>query len=635
MKTIVKFLVVYSLLIGVLVFFYDAKHSVHEQKLSMLDKQIQGIAYLKNLYVLSISYAKYMNDTQDTTELSEKFLMKAKINESIQKVYEFQAKFPDLKNEEFNKKLEKIKALNMPKDEYYDFLDFINHEYYVIGDKTTLLFEENRELSFLISLVTHYIPEYLISTFLSHNIVEKYKYKKIITEKEKNIFIQRAKLIDLSIADVTVISKLLTSYNDVKDLRKLISNVTSKVKKLNTINEEIYTWEYNEGHLNKYLKQIHEIIALSYELNTETFLVLEQNIEHKRETLLHEISIYKLNISFILFVLSILMYVVYKLYILNIKKSFEIKEMGNILDKYVPFSKTDKEGYITYVGQAMEDLTGYTKEELIGNTHSLVKNDKMDPLVYDELWKTILNKEVYVGEILNQTKKGTPYWVEVTIIPNLDKAGKIVSFSTYRVDITNRKALEVEKSKNQVKTVELLAVNQALEKLSRLDTLTQIPNRFNLDTAMQIRYDMYQRHKKVFSVVLMDIDYFKKVNDTFGHLVGDEVLKSVASLIRSNIRDTDFLGRWGGEEFMIICEETDSEGAYNLAEKIRLSIENHEFNLVGHKTISLGVAEIEENISINELIKKADDALFYAKNNGRNKSIEHKIIKHKNKILKS
>lgn len=634
MKTIIKFLVVYSLLIGVVIFFYDAKRSVYEEKLSMLDKQVQGITYLKKLYVLSISYAKYMNDTQNTTELAEKFLMKEKVYESIQKIYELQTKFPDLKNEEFNKKLEKIRALNMPKNEYYDFLDFINHEYYVICDKTTLLFEEDRELHFLISLVTHYIPEYLMSTFLSHNIIEKYKYKTVITEQEKNIFIQRSKLVDLSITEVTVISKLLARYSDVKDLRILISSVTSKVQKLSTINEEIYTWQYNKSSLNEYLTQIHEIIALSYELNTETFLVLEQNIKYKQETLLDEISIYKVKVGFLLFVLSMLMYIVYKLYILNIKKSFEINEMGNILDKYVPFSKTDKEGYITYVGQAMEDLTGYTKEELIGNTHSLVKNTEMDPLVYQELWETILRKEVYVGEILNQKKNGTPYWVEVTIIPNLE-GGEIVSFSTYRVDISNRKALEVEKSKTHVQTVELLAVNQALEKLSRLDTLTQIPNRFNLDTAMQIRYDMYKRHKKVFSVILMDIDYFKKVNDTFGHLVGDEVLKSVANLIRSNIRDTDFLGRWGGEEFMIICEETNSSGAYNLAEKIRLSIQDNEFHLVGHKTISLGVAEIEEKISINELIKKADDALFYAKNAGRNKSIEYKTIEHKNRIFKN
>ena len=630
MKTILKFLVVYSLLVGVIVFFYDSKNSVYEQKISMLDKQVQGVTYLKNLYVLSIAYAKYMSDTQDSRELLEKPLMKVKIDESIQNIYELQKIFPNLKSEEFNKKLEKIKALNMPRDEYYDFLDFINHEYYVIGDKTTLLFEEDRELYFLISLVTHYIPEYLISTFLSHNIIEKYKYQTMITEKEKNIFIQRSKLINLSITEVTVISKLLARYSDVKDLRELIATVRSKVIKLQTLNEAIYTWKYNENSLNKYLTQIHEVSALSNALNKETFLVLEHHIQHKQETLLDEISIYKLNMGFLFFVVSMLMYFVYKLYILNIKKSFEIKEMGNILDQYVPFSKTDIGGYITYVGQAMEDLTGYTKEELIGNTHSLVKNNAMDPLVYDELWETILNKEVYVGEILNQTKDGTPYWVEVTIIPNLDKKGEIVSFSTYRVDITNRKALEVEKLKNQAKTVELLAVNKALEKLSRLDTLTQIPNRFNLDTAMQIRYDMYQRHKKVFSVILIDIDYFKSVNDTFGHLVGDEVLKSVANLIGSNIRDTDFLGSWGGEEFMIICEETDSEGAYNLAEKIRLSIQNNEFNLIGYKTISLGIAEIEENIAINDLIKKADDALFYAKNNGRNKTIEYKTI-----VLKS
>ena len=124
-----------------------------------------------------------------------------------------------------------------------------------------------------------------------------------------------------------------------------------------------------------------------------------------------------------------------------------------------------------------------------------------------------------------------------------------------------------------------------------------------------------------FSIILIDIDYFKDVNDRYGHLVGDEVLKKMSRLIEENIRATDCFGRWGGEEFMIVCEQTNANEAYNLAEKIRNIIAEHTFDVVGAKTLSLGVAQMRDSLSMHELLIDADDALYEAKESGRNKTI--------------
>ncbi len=177
------------------------------------------------------------------------------------------------------------------------------------------------------------------------------------------------------------------------------------------------------------------------------------------------------------------------------------------------------------------------------------------------------------------------------------------------------------------KNEELLVLNKKLELLSIIDPLTKIYNRLKLDTVMEIHFETYKRYKNIFSIIIIDIDNFKEVNDIHGHLVGDDILKSMVEIIKSNIRKTDTFGRWGGEEFMIICEEINCDDTYLLGEKIRKSIEDYEFDVIGKKTISLGISEINCEISINELIRRADEALYNAKNTGRNKTIKFKNIK--------
>jgi diguanylate cyclase (GGDEF)-like protein len=120
---------------------------------------------------------------------------------------------------------------------------------------------------------------------------------------------------------------------------------------------------------------------------------------------------------------------------------------------------------------------------------------------------------------------------------------------------------------------------------------------------------------------LLDIDHFKKVNDSFGHPVGDQVLVHVASVLSECVRATDTVGRWGGEEFLIICPETDALGAAALAENLRHHIAGHPFPTAGNQSASFGVAEHRSGESMEATISRADTALYRAKNEGRNRVV--------------
>jgi len=161
--------------------------------------------------------------------------------------------------------------------------------------------------------------------------------------------------------------------------------------------------------------------------------------------------------------------------------------------------------------------------------------------------------------------------------------------------------------------------NRLLETLSETDKLTGLNNRLKLDRFLQFHLDIYERHHEVFSVILIDIDYFKKFNDRFGHLIGDKVLAHVASLLKENCRKLDMVGRWGGEEFLMICPKTNLQEAAVLSETLRSSIEASHLENIDGVTISIGVAQIKISDNVNTIISRADNALFKAKEGGRNR----------------
>ena len=159
----------------------------------------------------------------------------------------------------------------------------------------------------------------------------------------------------------------------------------------------------------------------------------------------------------------------------------------------------------------------------------------------------------------------------------------------------------------------------SLEKLATTDKLTSVFNRVKIDQEIEKNFTYYQDHNESFALILLDIDFFKNVNDTYGHQIGDEVLQQMSQLTQENIRQSDLLGRWGGEEFMVICPHTTKKEAVLVAQKIRKEIEKHHFPRIKKITISAGVSDVQISYTINSLIKDADNALYRAKKSGRNR----------------
>ncbi|RAK09331.1 diguanylate cyclase (GGDEF)-like protein [Halanaerobium saccharolyticum] len=165
----------------------------------------------------------------------------------------------------------------------------------------------------------------------------------------------------------------------------------------------------------------------------------------------------------------------------------------------------------------------------------------------------------------------------------------------------------------------IFANNNKLRFLAHNDQLTGVSNRRDLTNILEKEYERNQRYNNTFSFIIFDIDHFKIINDNYGHNTGDRILKELSNLVNTNIRKSDYFGRWGGEEFVVIAPENNLKSAEKLAEKLRREIDKYNFINERNVTASFGVAEISADENIDNLIKRADDALYRAKQNGRNR----------------
>jgi len=168
---------------------------------------------------------------------------------------------------------------------------------------------------------------------------------------------------------------------------------------------------------------------------------------------------------------------------------------------------------------------------------------------------------------------------------------------------------------------ELLEDNSELTRMALTDSLTGLSNRTHMNQILHKEFSRFERHSQRFGIIMLDIDHFKSINDGFGHDTGDEVLKKLASIFEKAIRSSDFMARWGGEEFLICCTTIEEEDLFPIAETIRQLVASTDFEKVKQITASLGCAAIVKGETIGELIKRADVALYEAKNNGRNLSV--------------
>lgn len=289
---------------------------------------------------------------------------------------------------------------------------------------------------------------------------------------------------------------------------------------------------------------------------------------------------------------------------------------------------TDRNGTIRWVNLAWTDLTGYTREESIGRSPRLVKSGLHTVQFYRDLWEKILAGQVWHGEMTNRRKDGSLYQEEQTITPVLDGEGNITHFIAIKSDITRRKQAEAElklaREELEKANHELQSALRQQQHLARTDSLTGVHNRRYLFERAGHEFDLARRYRHPLSIIMFDLDHFKQINDTFGHAMGDQMLERMAGVARSQLRDVDLIGRYGGEEFMIVLPMTEAKQASLLAERIHKGVRS--LRIEAEKgpasiTLSAGVAEMSHDpmdTSVDDIIRRADEALYAAKQAGRN-----------------
>ena len=283
----------------------------------------------------------------------------------------------------------------------------------------------------------------------------------------------------------------------------------------------------------------------------------------------------------------------------------------------VPTFVLDAQHRILFWNKPCERMTGIKAADMVGTTGQwrpfyahprpcladLVLDGTAEQagLLYGFIEKSRVLPHGYHAEGWFENIGGERRYLVFEAAPIFDDAGKTVAAIETLRDITSRKEME-----------------EALAHQAMRDELTDIYNRRMLDELLKQEVLRATRYRTPFSLVMFDLDYFKNINDTYGHDVGDAVLREVTAVMRKQIRATDHFGRWGGEEFMLLAPETVLAQAVFLAEKLRLHVEGHRFEKVQFITMSIGVGEYRPGEGGDGLIKRVDDALYRAKESGRN-----------------
>ncbi|WP_083919108.1 sensor domain-containing diguanylate cyclase [Hydrogenovibrio halophilus] len=264
---------------------------------------------------------------------------------------------------------------------------------------------------------------------------------------------------------------------------------------------------------------------------------------------------------------------------------------------------TDLKGRIVYANRAFTLLTGYELEEIKGRNTRMFKSGKMPPDFYQRMWETLLMNQSFKGIFLNRHKDGHAFFEQKTITPIVDEYNQPIYF------------LAISKDSSEV-----IEKTHHLEYKAYHDALTGLFNRSKFDELMVAKLRHFEHEGAVFSLILGDLDDFKPLNDTYGHDVGDEVLKQLASVFRHSLRKDDVVIRWGGEEFCVLID-SDLKSTEFVAQLLKDRIAEIDLEALPdiRLTMSFGVAQAQSGDDPETLFKRADEAVYAAKKAGKNR----------------
>ncbi len=267
---------------------------------------------------------------------------------------------------------------------------------------------------------------------------------------------------------------------------------------------------------------------------------------------------------------------------------------------------TDAQARIIRVNRMFTELTGYSPEEVIGKTPALLKSERHEPPFYKEMWRAMLDEGRWMGEIWNRRKNGQIFTVWQTISSVRDESGNVRYFISMFQDITDQKE-----------------VNDHIYMLAHFDALTMLPNRQLMSDRIDHAVERARRQEQMLALLFVDLDQFKKINDTLGHGAGDRLLAVAAKRLMNCVRTSDTVARLGGDEFAILLEDIDEPADIErIGEKVLkeiampIELEGREWYIGA----SIGISMFpKDGNDLSSLLKNADTAMYRAKHEGRNR----------------
>ncbi|HVI40563.1 MAG TPA: diguanylate cyclase [Anaerovoracaceae bacterium] len=276
----------------------------------------------------------------------------------------------------------------------------------------------------------------------------------------------------------------------------------------------------------------------------------------------------------------------------------------------------------TFVSPNSKELSGYEPDEMVGRSLLDFLSEESKEYVSastKEHHQGRINgtlRKPYLYEVEFKNKDGTSRWFEVSAKP-LFQEDQFAGYIGTSRDISEKKTHEIEVKKY---IEELEHTNRKLDKLATYDMLTGVYNRRKFEQDVALAADKKEKFESPFAIIMFDIDGFKLINDQYGHKMGDVILQQMTSVVKGVLRETDKLFRWGGDEFIILLQETSLKNAFKAAEKVRRTVAAYDFEIENsHVAISLGVGEYQRGDRIDQFLSYVDNALLIAKAKGKNR----------------